>query len=126
MVSDSSLSSFIASNPDARELKRGVSGSDDAFGPQTRGDSSDSRGGSRASSVRGRSAIFPRGVECFRLAYKGSQSYLSADQRGQINAWLSTQSQPSVASLASYIQTQFGVVFSLIAKLLRPAFSGRL
>ena len=43
MVSDSSLSAFIASNPDARELKRGVSGSDDAFGPQTRCDSSDSR-----------------------------------------------------------------------------------
>ena len=32
MVSDSSLSAFIASNPDARELKTGVSGSDDALG----------------------------------------------------------------------------------------------
>ena len=51
------------------------------------------------------------GVACFRLGYKGSQPYLSADQRAQINAWLATQSHPSVASLASYIQTQFGVVF---------------
>ena len=37
--------------------------------------------------------------------------YLSADQRAHIKGWLSTQSQPSVAALASYIQTQFGVVF---------------
>ena len=42
---------------------------------------------------------------------KGSQPYLSVDQREQIKGWLATQSQPSVASLASYIQTQFGVVF---------------
>ena len=36
---------------------------------------------------------------------------LSADQRTQITRWLATQSQPSVAALASYIQTQFGVVY---------------
>ena len=51
------------------------------------------------------------GVECLRLGYKGSPSYLSAAQRAQITRWLAGQSQPSVASLASYIQTQFGVVY---------------
>ena len=51
------------------------------------------------------------GVACFRLGYKGSQPYWSADQRRQINAWVSTQSQPWVASLAAYMQTPFGVIF---------------
>ena len=51
------------------------------------------------------------GVSCFRLGYKGSRSYLSAAQRAQITRWLATQSQPSVASFASDIQTQFGVVY---------------
>ena len=44
-------------------------------------------------------------------ASKGSRPYLSADQRTQINAWLASQPQPSVAELAAYLQTQFGVVF---------------
>ena len=51
------------------------------------------------------------GVACFGFGYKGSQPFLSAAQRAQIKGWLATQSQPSVAALASYIQTQFGVVF---------------
>ena len=46
-----------------------------------------------------------------RLGYKGSQPYLSTDQQAHIHAWLAIQPQPSVAGLAAYIQTQFGVVF---------------
>ena len=44
MVSDSSLSAFIASNTRRSGTETDVSGSDDPIGPQTRGDSSHSRG----------------------------------------------------------------------------------
>ena len=110
MVSDSSLSAFIASNPDARELKRALAVQMTLWGLK--------QGAIQA--ILGVQSSFistwkkryrSEGVACFRLGYKGSQPYLSVDQRGQIKGWLATQSQPSVASLASYIQTQFGVVF---------------
>ena len=51
------------------------------------------------------------GVACFRLGYKGSHPYLSADQRAQLTRWLARQSQPSVASFAAYIQRPFSMVF---------------
>ena len=110
MVSDSSLAEFIASNPDARELKRALAVQMTLLGFKQR----------MIQAVLGVQSGFistwkqrylSEGVECLRLGYKGSQPYLSANQRVQINAWLATQAQPSVALLASYIQTQFGVVF---------------
>ena len=110
MSSDPSLTAFMASNPDARELKRALAVHMTQLGFKQR----------MIQSVLGVPSSFistwkkryqAEGVECLRLGYKGSQPFLSADQRDQINAWLATQSSPSVASLASYIQTQFGVVF---------------
>ncbi len=110
LVSDRSLSDFIASNPDARELKRAVAVQMTLLGVKQ----------GMIQAVLGVPSGFIRtwkkrylseGVECLRLGYKGSPSYLSAAQRAQITRWLATQSQPSVASLASYIQTQFGVVY---------------
>ena len=110
MDSDSSLAAFIASNPDARELKRALAVQMTLLGFKQR----------RIQAVLGVQSGFistwkkrylSEGVACFRLGYKGSQPYLSADQRAQLIPWLASQSQPSVASLASYIQRQFGVVF---------------
>ena len=110
MVSDRSLSDFIASNPDARELKRTVAVQRTLLGVKQ----------GMIQAVLGVPSGFIRtwkkrylseGVECLRLGYKGSPSYLSAAQRAQITRWLATPSSPSVASLASYIQTQFGVVY---------------
>lgn len=110
MGSDSSLAAFIASNPDARELKRALAVQMTLLGFKQR----------RIQAVLGVQSGFistwkkryvSEGVACFRLGYTGSQPYLSADQRAQLIPWLASQSQPSVASLASYIQRQFGVVF---------------
>lgn len=110
MVSDSSLAEFIASNPDARELKRALAVQMTLLGFKQR----------MIQAVLGVQSGFistwkkrylSEGVECLRLGYQGSQPYLSTDQRVQIDRWLATQSQPSVGALASYIQTQFGVVF---------------
>ena len=110
MVSDSSLAEFIAGNPDARELKRALAVQMTLLGFKQRA----------IQSVLGVTSSFistwkkrylAEGVCCFRLGYKGSQPYLSVDQRTQIKGWLATQSSPSVAALAAYIRRRFGVVF---------------
>ena len=110
MSSDSALTALIASNPDARELKRALAVHMTQLGFKQR----------IIQSILGVQSSFistwkkryqAEGVDGLRLRYKGSQPYLSADQQAHIHAWLATQPQPSVAGLASYIQTQFGVVF---------------
>ena len=110
MVLDTSLSAFIASHPDARELKRALAVQMTLLGIK-QGAIQAILGVQSSFISTWKKRYLSEGVACFRLGYKGSQPYLSADQRAQIHAWLATQSQPSVASLASYIQTQFGVVF---------------
>lgn len=110
MVSDSSLAAFIASNPDARELKRALAVQMTLSGFK-QGSIQQLLGVQSSFISTWKKRYLSEGVECLRLGYHGSQPYLSADQRALIKAWLSTQSQPSVASVAAYIQTQFGVVF---------------
>ena len=110
MVSDWSLSDFIAGNPDVRELKRALAVQMTLLGLK-QGMIQSVLGVQSGFISTWKKRYVSEGVACFRLGYKGSQSYLSADQRAQIIQWLATQSQPSVASLASYIQTQFGVVY---------------
>ena len=110
MSSDPSLTEFIASNPDARELKRALAVHRTQLGFKHR----------TIQAILGVQSSFistwkkhyqAEGLNRLRLGYKGSRPYLSADQRTPINAWLASQPQPSVAELAAYIQTQFGVVF---------------
>ena len=110
MSSDPSLTEFIASNPDARELKRALAVHMTPLGFKHR----------TIQAILGVQSSFistwkkhyqAEGLNRLRLGYKGSRPYLSADQRTPINAWLASQPQPSVAELAAYIQTQFGVVF---------------
>ena len=62
MVSDSSLAAFIASNPDARELKRALAVQMTLLGLKQRTIQSILGVQCRASSVRGSSAIYPRGL----------------------------------------------------------------
>ena len=110
MVSDSSLSAFIASNPDARELKQALAVQMTLLGLK-QGVIQAILGVQSSFISTWKERYLSEGVACFRLGYKGSQPYLSADQRAHLEGWLSSPSPPSVAALASYIQTQFGVVF---------------
>ena len=125
MVSDSSLSVFIASNPDARELKRALAVQRTLLGLK-QGAIQAILGVQSSFISTWKKRYLSEGVECFRLAYKGSSPYLSADQRGQINAWLSTQSQAFGRRVSFLYPNAVWRRVSLLAKLLRPAFSGRL
>ena len=110
MVSDTSLVAFIASNPDARELKRALAVQMTLLGFK-QGMMQAVLGVQSGFISTWKQRYLSEGVACLRLGYKGSPPYLSADQRVQIDAWLAPQSPPSVSALAAYIQTQFGVVF---------------
>lgn len=110
MPSDRSLTEFIASNPDARELKRALAVHMTQLGFKQR--TIQTILGVQSSFIsKWKQRYQAGGVDRLRLGYKGSQPYLSDHQRTQITAWLATQPQPSVGALASYIQTRFGVVF---------------
>ena len=51
------------------------------------------------------------GTEGLTLKYKGSQPYLSAEQRQAVIDWLKVQQDWSVERLSAHIETTYGVVF---------------
>ena len=110
MPSDSSLEIFIASNPDARELKRALAVKMTLSGIKQR-QIQDILGVTSGFISKWKNQFLSQGAESLRLAYKGSQSYLSDAQRHQLFAWLGEKVQTSAPELAAYIQEHFGVVF---------------
>ena len=51
------------------------------------------------------------GTAGLTLKYKGSQPYLSAEQRQAVIDWLKAQQEWSVERLSAHIETTYGVVF---------------
>jgi putative transposase len=51
------------------------------------------------------------GTAGLSLKYKGSQPYLSAEQRQAVIDWLKAQQEWSVERLSAHIETTYGVVF---------------
>ena len=51
------------------------------------------------------------GVEALRLGYRGSESYLSGEQRQEVEEWISTHETVSVEEVRDYIEVQYGVVY---------------
>lgn len=51
------------------------------------------------------------GVASFALGYQGGGSFLSADERADVLAWIAEQKRPNVKSLYGYLKDTFGVVY---------------
>ncbi|GAB4450396.1 MAG: hypothetical protein OHK0015_55640 [Chloroflexi bacterium OHK40] len=51
------------------------------------------------------------GVASFALGYQGGASFLSADERADVLAWIAEQKRPNVKSLYGYLKDTFGVVY---------------
>lgn len=51
------------------------------------------------------------GAESLVLAYRGSESYLSAEGRAQIAAWVKGHETLSVEAVRDYVEEHFGVVY---------------
>ncbi len=56
-------------------------------------------------------AIF-EGVESLRLQYKGSQGYLSTEEKAEVIQWLQSQKDCQIDHLIGYIDRQYGVVYA--------------
>jgi putative transposase len=104
------LNEFIASNPDARELKRAIAVQMFLKGYKHR-EIAESIGVSSGfiSKWTGRYEEF--GVSGLRLGYLGSVGYLEVEQRQAVIAWLRGKNYWNLTELQAYIEAEYGVVF---------------
>jgi len=51
------------------------------------------------------------GVASFSLAYRGGTSFLSAEERTEVLAWIANHAHPNVRVLRSYLKESFGVLY---------------
>lgn len=45
------------------------------------------------------------------LGYRGSESYLSAEQRAEVEHWIQVQETLTVEQVRDYVETEYGVVY---------------
>ena len=104
------LESFIKSNPDVRELKRGlaVKMAIEEYPYQ------------RITQLLGVSSFCisdwkkkfkAKGIEGIRLGHKGSRKYLTDAQLAEVVKWLSSQECWHLEELVNYLDKQYGVVY---------------
>lgn len=105
------IATFIASNPDPRELKRAL-----AVSMTLRGYTHEEiRTILQVSSgfiSKWKQAFILNGVEGLKLAYQGSKGYLTTRQKRQVIGWLKNKANWELHELEGYIMEQFGVVFA--------------
>ena len=106
----SALEEFIGSHPDARELKRALAVKM-TLGPYTHSQIEGLLGITSGFISKWKQRYLSGGVEALGLAYRGSQPFLSADQRQHVSAWLSPRGHTSVPEIATYIEQRFHVRF---------------
>jgi len=110
-MSMESLSEFIESNPDPRELKRALAVRMTLPG-YIHQQIMEVLEVSSGFISKWKLAFLERGVEGLKLAYRGSQGYLSDSQREQVMEWLKSQNRWNLNELEFYIAETFDVVFA--------------
>lgn len=105
------LDSFIESNPDPRELKRALAASMTLRGYSHQQIISLLRVSSGFIS-KWKQAFILDGVAGLKLAYKGSKSYLTAEEKQQVLAFLKEKDYWNLNELECYIAEHFDVVFA--------------
>lgn len=105
-----SLELFIKSNPEARELKRAL-----AVKMALQGNPykkiSQLLGVSKFFISNWKKVFITKGVEGIKLQYKGSESYLSAEQMVKTVAWLKSRQYWHLDELVNYLDNQYGVIY---------------
>ena len=110
MANLSALEDFIQANPDARELKRALAVKM-TLSQYTHAQIEALLGVTSGFISKWKHRYLADGVDALRLAHRGSQPYLSADQRQQVFDWLQPQKRTSVPEVAAYIEQHFQVRF---------------
>ena len=109
-ISPMTLEELIESNPDPRELKR-------ALAVKMRLEKLKHRqiqvilGVSSNYISRWESRYREQGVEGLRLAHKGSQGYLSEEQRHAVIDWIAQKSQRTLWEVIEHIELSYGVSY---------------
>lgn len=104
------LNDFIQSNPDARELKRAVAVQMFLKGYKHR-EIRESLGVSSGFVTKWTQCYEEFGVDGLKLGYVGSTSYLEAEQRATVIAWLKCKNYWNLTELQNYIEQQYQIVF---------------
>jgi putative transposase len=104
------LTQFIEETSDGRELKRAISVKLRAGGMATEAVSEVLHVPPRT--VRAWSQRYEReGIEGLRVQYRGSESYLSMEQRQAIGDWLGAQVTITVEEVRDEIEARYGIVY---------------
>ena len=104
------LNSFIASNPDPRELKRALAVSMTLQG-HTHAEIMKKLQVSFGFISKWKQLFIHKGVEGIKLGYFGSVGYLTQVQKSEVINWLKTQNYWNLNQLECYIAEQFDVTF---------------
>ena len=100
----------VASNPDARELKRAVAVQMFFKGYKHR-EIAESLGVSSGFISKWTKQYEQLGVLGLKLRYPGSFGYLDREQRQSVVIWLKSKNYWNLAELQAYIEQEYGVVF---------------
>ena len=104
------LASFLAEKRDSREYRRAL-----AVKPALQGYAyeviSNMLDVTPGFVSQSKKAYETHGTAGLSLKYKGSQPYLSAEQRQAVIDWLKAQQEWSVERLSAHIETTYGVIF---------------
>ena len=104
------LDELIESNPDPRELKRALTVKMRLEGLKHH-QIGDILGVPSSYISRWEKRYRELGVEGLRLAYQGSQGFLSDEQRAETIAWLQQETERSVAELIEYVEQTYQVTY---------------
>src|SRR4028119_481982 len=101
------LTEFVQSNPDARELKRALAVKLVLAG-KPYAEITELLGLHKSSISTWKQRFLAQGLDGIRLAYQGSKSYLTGEQKAAVMAWLKTQAYWNLDELVSYLDEHHG------------------
>jgi len=104
------LTEFIQSNPEARELKRALAVKM-AIQGQPYSKITEFLGVHKSCITIWKQKFEAKGLDGIKLAYQGSSSYLTPEQRAETITWLQTRSYWNLDELITYLDERYGVIY---------------
>lgn len=104
------LQDFVKSNPDPRELKRGIAVQMFLTGYKHR-EIEDSIGVSSGFISKWAKIYKEEGISGLKLRYQGSVGYLKPEQKQSVLTWLKGKNYWSLIELKEHIEQEYDVVF---------------
>ncbi|MBE9228882.1 transposase [Phormidium sp. LEGE 05292] len=104
------LTKFIQSNPEVRELKRALAVRM-ALEGEPYAKISNLLGMKKSSITTWKQKFEAQGLEGIKLGYQGSSSYLTSEQRKETITWLQSNKYCTLKELVNYLDKQYGVVY---------------